>query len=63
MWLFIAVLTASVLWEIGTGKTWMRMGSIVYRKDDPATFWSSVWLDIVAILVLLFVRYVLHLRN
>ena len=63
MWLFIALLAAFVLWEIGTGKPRMNMGSVVYRKDDPFNFWGSVWSKIGGILLLFFVRYVLHVRN
>ena len=63
MWLFVALIAAVVFWEIGTGKTRMWAGSIVYAKDDPATFWISVWFKIGMILFLLFVRYVLHVSN
>ena len=60
--LFIALLAASVFWQIATGRARIPYRT-VYRKNDPFYFWGSVWVGIGGIIILLFVRYVLHVRN
>ena len=62
-WLFIALLAVTLLWEIGTGKTWLWGGRIIYRKGDPFMFWGTIYMEITMIIILLFAKYVLHVRR
>ena len=60
--LFLFVLTATVLWEICSGTSYLRYGGRVYRRDDPKNFWGGVGFEIFC-LVLLLVGWVWRLRN
>jgi hypothetical protein len=46
LWFPIVLLTVHVLWQLGTGRTRMRRGTPVYRKDNPRLFWASVSFEI-----------------
>ena len=60
MWLFIAILTLNLVWEISTGRVRMKSGRTIYREDEPSNFWSSVWFETGIILLCLFFKCFLH---